>query len=190
MLTVQKLENRSTVDRDRSARRHRTLRVVAVLACWAWVGSASAGPAVIAAPRVEAFSAPSRDASVVSELGHGAPVCVLDATNYPGVLLHRMGWLAIRLPGGVGYVPIEAVDLAAAPEVPDCGASATTPALAPAPVQARDPERPPRPRAIALAVIPSPGEPASDRPVLIAGGFLPLRPARFLIGRVGLGLWL
>lgn len=191
MRTQQELENRSTVDRDRSARRHRTLRVVAVLAYWTWVGSASAGPAVIAAPRIEAFSAPSRDASVVSELGHGAPVCVLDVTNYPGVLLHRMGWLAIRLPGGVGYVPIEAVDLAAAPEVPDCDASVTTPAPAPASVQARDPQRPPRPRAIALAAVPPPsvrpGEPASDRPALIAGGVLPLRPARFLIG-LGSGL--
>src|ERR1044071_3267402 len=79
----------------------------------AWAGSAAAGPAVIAASRVEAFSAPSQQSSVVSELGQGAPVCVLDRTNYPGVLLHRQGWLAIRLPGGVGYVPVETVDLAA-----------------------------------------------------------------------------
>ena len=55
---------------------------------------------MIVAPRVEAFSAPSHESSVVSRLGQGAPVGVLDATNHAGVLLHRVGWLAIRVPGG------------------------------------------------------------------------------------------
>ena len=53
---------------------------------------------MITASRVEAYAAPSPEASVVSELGQGAPVCVLDRTNYAGSLLHRVGWLAIRRP--------------------------------------------------------------------------------------------
>jgi hypothetical protein len=169
------------------------MRVAAVLACFvSWMSSASAGPGVIVASRVEAFTAPSKDASVVSELGHGAPVCVLDATNYPGVLLHRLGWLAIRLTGGVGYVPVEAVDLAApAPEVRDCGASASAPET-----QEQDPEPAPRSRAAPM-VVPRRSaaherEPAAAvaRPALIAGGFLPLRPARLLLG-LGSGMaWL
>lgn len=164
-----------------------------------WAGSASAGPAVIAASRVEALSAPSQESSVVSELGQGAPVCVLDQTNYAGVLLHRVGWLAIRLPGGVGYVPVETVDLAApAPEVADCSGSSSAPGtqapaqpqsaapvLAPGsePIaafprrQAADPSEPP------AAVAPA----AIARPALLPGRFLPLRPARVLLG-LGTGL--
>jgi hypothetical protein len=168
-----------------------------------WAGSASAGPAAIAASRVEAFSAPSRQSSVVSELGQGAPVCVLDQTNYPGVLLHRQGWLAIRLPGGVGYVPVETIDLAApAPEVPDCSGSSIAPGTqavtqaqpqtqSAAPVlppgsepiaafsrrQAADPSEPPA--AVAPAVV--------DRTALLPGRFLPIRQARALFG-LGTGL--
>jgi hypothetical protein len=89
----------------------------------------------IVAPRVEALDAPSEAASVVSEMGRGAAVCVLDEANYAGVVHRRPGWLAIRLPGssGVGYVRIEAIDLAAASPTadPSCGGSApvsTTPA--------------------------------------------------------------
>lgn len=147
---------------------------------------------MIVAARVEAFTAPSKAASVVSELGHGAPVCVLDETNYAGVLLHRPGWLAIRLPSGIGYVPVEAVDLPApAPEVSDCGASAHE-------HEAQDPEPSPRSRAAPMAFVPRPSavEPAAAaaaapaRPALIAGGFVPLRPVRFLLG-LGTGMaWL
>ena len=160
----------------------------------------AAEPAVIAAIRVEVFAAPSKEASVISELGRGAPICVLDNTNYPGVLNHRLGWLAIRLPGGVGYVPIEDVDLKSpAPEVANCSAlAAASGALveaAAAPAQARDVEPPPR-RVARMAVIPPlasrEAEPAEvpPRSALIAHGFLPPRPARFLLG-MGTGLqWL
>jgi len=161
----------------------------------AWAGSASAGPAVITASHVEAFSAPSREAGVMSELGQGAPVCVLDPTNHAGMLLRRVGWLAIRLPGGVGYVPVETVDLAApAPEVVDCGGptaapGAQPPAQGPAPVP-----RPGRPPIVAFPGSPDapPGQRAAavDRPALLPGGFLPLRPARFVLG-MGSGMeWL
>jgi len=150
------------------------MRVAALLACFVWwVSAASAGPAVIVAPRVKAFDAPSNAAGVVSELRHGAPICVLDKTNYPGILHRRPGWLAIRLPGGVGYVPVEAVDLTApTSEVEDC-------------------------RASPMAIVPPPLEPhesrpdaAVARPALIAGGFLPLRPARFLLGMGTGAAWL
>jgi hypothetical protein len=119
--------------------------VLAGLVCWA--GSVWAGPGVIVQSRVEAFAAPSRDASVAAELGLGAPVCVLDETNHAGMVMKRIGWLAIRIPGGVGYVPVEAVDVRApAPEVRDCGATTSEPvdpatsqeqtqAQAPAPMQ-------------------------------------------------------
>jgi hypothetical protein len=155
---------------------------------------------VITASRVEAYSAPSPEASVVSELGQGAPICVLDQTNYPGSLLHRAGWLAIRLPGGVGYVPVETVDLAApAPEVEDCGgptaAPGAQPAQDPAPAQGRTPVPPPSGPAVVM--FPSspavrPGEPPAmvDRSALLPGGFLPLRPARVVFG-IGSGMeWL
>lgn len=165
----------------------------------AWAGSASAGPAVIAAARVEALSAPSREASVVSELGQGAPVCVLDRSNYSGVLLDRAGWLAIRLPGGVGYVPVETVDLAEpAPEVADCGGTTAAPgaqdpppALRPgAPIAAF----PRQSGAAPIAAFPRTGAgepaPASARSALLPGGFVPLRQARLVLS-LGSGVqWL
>ena len=139
------------------------MRVAAVLGCFGLrVSAASAGPGVIAASRVEALDGPSNAASVVLELMRGAPVCVLDDVNYPRVVQRRLGWLAIRLPRGVGYVPAEAVDLAApANQVADCRASATGPEPQ---VQAPDPE------------------PAPKSGALIARGFLPLHPARLLVG--------
>jgi hypothetical protein len=167
-----------------------------------WAAPASAGPAVITASRVEAYSAPSPEASVVSELGQGAPVCVLDETNHSGSLLHRVGWLAIRLPGGVGYVPAEAVNLAApAPEVADCGGSAAAPEGPTAAPEAQPPvqgpaavPRPGGPPAVVFPGAPAtrPGEPPAvvDRSALLPGGFLPLRPARFVLG-IGSGMeWL
>jgi hypothetical protein len=177
------------------------MHLAVVLACSAsWMSSASAGPAVIVASRVEALAAPSRDAGVVSELGHGAPVCVLDETNYPGVLLPGPGWLAIRLPGGVGYVPVEAVDVAVpAPEALDCGASPgapEAPAQTQTQTQAQDPAPAPPPRAARLAVVPPPPPPDRapavpiDRSGLIAGRLLPLHPMRFLIGMGTGAAWL
>lgn len=165
-----------------------------------WVSSASAGPAVVVASGVEAFSAPSRAASVVAELGRGAQVCVLDDTNYTGVLHRRPGWLAVRLPGGVGYVPIETLD-ATAPttEVLDCGTAATsdtadtagtaaadTPGIAAA-EPATEPVALPRvaaaPRSGPLPPSMRYGDPAPAvaRPPLFAGRFLPLRPVRILL---------
>jgi hypothetical protein len=138
------------------------MQVVAALACFVFgVSSASADSSEIVASRVQVFGAPSTTADVVSVLGRGAPVCVLDKSNYSGVMHRRPGWLAIRVPGGIGYVPSEAVDVPApAGEVPDCGASASAPDA---------------------AVAQSP---------LIMGGFLPLRPARFMIGMGSGGAWL
>lgn len=164
----------------------------------AWAGSAWAGPAVITASRVEALSAPSPEASVVSEFGQGAPICVLDKTNYSGLLLHRAGWLAIRLSSGVGYVPAQAVDLTApAPEVTDCGGSTAAPDAptaapgAPPPVQA--PAAVPHPDDEPVVWFPhAPAAPAQgvDPPALLPGGFLPLRPARVVFG-IGSGMeWL
>jgi len=160
----------------------------AVLTCAAlWTSSAAAGPAHVTAPGVDTFDAPSKASLVVSKLEGGALVCVLDASNYAGILHHRLGWIAIRVPGGVGYVPIEAVDssvpaVAAAP-----GASASaSPALALgcAPPRAQDVAR------RTLTQVEIDAEPASeasptpvsDRVALIAGGFLPLRPARVMFG--------
>jgi hypothetical protein len=172
------------------------LRVAVTLACLVgWLGSASAGPGVIVASRVEAFTAPSSEADVASQLGHGAPVCILDESNYPGILLHRVGWLAIRLPGGVGYVRAEAVDLTVpVPDVAQCGTSAgsqTQGERGQAP--AGDPEPPPRVLTVAIPLQPpaaSSHEPAEsppvDRSALLAGRFLPLRPARLLFS-LGIG---
>jgi hypothetical protein len=86
-----------------------------------WVSSASAGPGAIVASRADVLEAPSEAASVVSELGHGAAVCVLDGASYPRGVRHRPGWLAIRIPGsgGVGYVRIEAIGLAATSQIAD-----------------------------------------------------------------------
>ena len=72
-------------------------------------GSALAGVGEIAPSRVEAFSAPSSAAGVVAVFEHGAQVCILDKTNYAGLLYHRLGWVAIRVPGGVAYLPAEAL---------------------------------------------------------------------------------
>jgi len=171
----------------------RSLLVGTVLVCLAlWVRPAAAGPGVIVASRVEAFTAPSSEASVAAQFGQGAPICVLDETIYSGLLLHRVGWLAIRLPGGVGYVPVETVDVtAAAPEVVDCGApeQAQDPGPAVRPPSASPLVAPPRPvlrRGRGRESAPAP----AIRPALIAGGFLPLRPARFLLG-MGSGVaWL
>lgn len=167
---------------------------LALLACvlaGAWPGSASAAPGVIKAPRVEAFSAPSTEAEVVSELGQGAPVCVLDATSDQGIVLRRPGWLAIRLPGGVGYVPADAVDVAApAPAVVDCGGPISAPQDAdPAP-----PSPPAAPSITVLPLAPSPPRPApvaaAEQPALLAGRFLPLHPARIALGLGTGAAWL
>jgi hypothetical protein len=172
------------------------LRVAVTLACLVgWLGSASAGPGVIVASRVEAFTAPSSEADVASQLGHGAPVCILDESNYPGSLLHRVGWLAIRLPGGVGYVRAAAVALTApAPEVAQCDASAGSQARdGHGQAPAGDPESPPRVLTVAIPLEPpaaSSHEPAAsppaDRSALLAGRFLPLRPVRLLFN-LGIG---
>lgn len=162
--------------------------VPAVLMCAAlWASSAAAEPARITAPGVDVFGAPSKASVVVSKLEGGAQVCVLDASNYAGILHRRPGWIAIRLRGGVGYVPIEAVDSSVPADAAAPGASASS---APAPTldcassQAQDVQRQ------ALTPVEVEAEPASearptpvsDRPALIAGGFLPIRPRRVMLG--------
>jgi hypothetical protein len=75
---------------------------------------ASAGPGVIVAARVDAFTSPSQEAAVAQQLRRGARVCVLDEASYDGILFQRPGWLAIRIPSGVGYVAAQAVEQPAA----------------------------------------------------------------------------
>lgn len=152
-------------------------------------GSALAGAGEIVPSRVEAFSAPSSAAGVVAVLEHGAQVCVLDKTNYAGLLYQRPGWVAIRVSGGVAYVPVEAVAAvdSATPEsqAPGCEA----PEAASAGV-ASDPEQPPRSHPSPNSMV-SPAKARdldaadTDRSALIAGLFMPLRPARFMFGLGG-----
>jgi hypothetical protein len=99
----------------------------AVMCAALWASSAAAEPARITAPGVDAFDAPSKASVVVSKLEGGAQVCVLDASNYAGTLHRRHGWIAIRVPGGVGYVPIEAIDSSVPAAAADPGASASGP---------------------------------------------------------------
>jgi hypothetical protein len=151
------------------------------------VGSAWAGPGVIVGTRVEVFTAPSVHADVAAELGGGAAICVLDASNYPGVVMQRLGWLAIRIPAGVGYVPVETVDLSApAPEVHDCGKPTSEPTdLAPAQSPAPDREPPPRRASGMTALRPrlQVSEPvAAVPPPLTTARFVPPLPARLLMG--------
>jgi hypothetical protein len=163
--------------------------VVVMAGLASWVAPAWAGPGVIVEARVEVFAAPSTHANVAAELGRGAAVCVLDASNHPGVLMQRLGWHAIRLPAGVGYVPVETVDLAApAPEVLDCGEPTSEPAES-ASGQPAAPglEPPPRRRTSRMAAVDPrfavTSEPAGvTRPALTAGRFVPLLPARLQMG--------
>lgn len=180
------------------------MRVAAVSASLVlWASSASAGPGVIVAPRVEAFDEPSDSARVVAELGRGAAVLVLDEENQAGVVHRRAGWRAIRLPGsgGVGYVRVEAVDLAtASPGEPTEPATTspgepTEPATAspdePTEPATASPDEPTEPAAAPATAPPTPDPPTEhpSRPLraqapgpLVAGGFLPLEPARFVLG--------
>jgi hypothetical protein len=152
-------------------------------------GSALAGVGEIAPSRVEAFSAPSSAAGVAAVFEHGAQVCILDNTNYAGLLYHRLGWVAIRVPGGVAYLPAEvvaAVDPAtSAAQLPGCEAVQGTSGGA-----ASDPEQAPSPRPSPTFVVPPAKArdleaPETDRAALLAGLFVPLRPARFMFGLGG-----
>jgi hypothetical protein len=149
--------------------------------------SAAAAPGRITAPGVDAFNAPSKASRVVSKLEGGAQVCVLDASNYTGILHRRPGWIAIRVSGGVGYVPIEAVDVSvpAAAAAPDASASAPgTPALdcALSPAQDVQPRTLTQVEIDAKPAVEATPTPVSDRSPLIAGRFLPLRQARVMFG--------
>jgi hypothetical protein len=158
-----------------------------VLACLAWwVGSASAGPGVIVASRAEVLEAPSEAASLISEIGRGGAVCVLDESNYAGVVHHRPGWVAIRIPGigGVGYVRIEAVALAstARPPDPTCGESVSMPG-----VSLTDPATAPAASVTAPAADLrrwQANEPSTvqARSSVRAGRLLPLHPVRIMLG--------
>lgn len=169
------------------------LGLLAVLGPVFWVRLTWAGPGVIVESRVEAFAAPSREARVAAQFGRGAQICVLDQGNYAGALMHRPGWLAVRVPEGVGYIPIEAIDLSApAPDVRDCGVSEAV-STGPAPTQTpgADRELPPRPPAARMAVLPpeSPattGHPIPSLPERMRGGFVRPHPARLQLG-LGLG---
>lgn len=160
---------------------------VALAAFASWGSSASAGrgvivasgPGVIVAPRAEVLEAPSEGARVVSAVGQGAAVCVLDESSDAGVVRHRSGWLAIRVPGsgGVGYVRVDDIGPAPASQIadPTCGEAVTEPVmLPPAPVAA-----PMAPIHRWQASEPSPEEARSP---VRAGRFLPLHPARIMLG--------
>jgi hypothetical protein len=86
------------------------MRIAACLVSFVvWVRVASAAPGVIAAPRVEVHLAPSEIANVDYQLVSGVPVCVVDRQDDASG--DHPGWLAIRRPGGIGFVRSEAVDL-------------------------------------------------------------------------------
>jgi hypothetical protein len=144
----------------------------------AWIsfhaGSASAGPGVIVAPRVDAFAEPSDSAEVVAELGRGARILVFENESSTEVK-YRPGWVAIRIPGsgGVGYVRADAVDHVAA------GSEDS----APRPRAWSPPPPSPLPREPETATTVSASE-------MRAGRFLPLKPARLQLS-VGSGVaWL
>jgi hypothetical protein len=164
------------------------MRGAAALAAFAlWVSSASAGPGVIVTSRADVLEAPSEAARVVVVIGHGAAVCVLDESNYAGVVHHRPGWLALRVhgSGGVGYVRTEAIGPAATSSTAatSCGESAsasvmppTAPATAPvAPIQRLEASEP---------------SPVQARSPVMAGRFLPLHPARLMFGMGSGAAWL
>jgi hypothetical protein len=145
--------------------------------------SALAGEGEVVPSRVEAFSAPSSAAGVVAVFEHGAQVCVLDKTNFAGLLYQRLGWVAIRVSGGVAYVPVEAVAavdrVTSATRVQACEAlEGSSAGMASDPEQTPHPSPPPT-KARDLEV----GE--TDRSALIAGVFVPLRPSRFMFGLGG-----
>ena len=175
------------------------MRAVALLGCWvAWGSVASAAPGVIVAAQVEAHRAPAEDADVVSALGHGATVCLVDEASEPGAAKPAPGWLAIHLPGagGVAYVPAEAVDLtaaAASAEHPcgepasapgDAGSSAPAAATPAAPALRQGLVRPSIQLSSRAAVRPYvPDAPAPPPPPPVAPWtFLPLQPARLALG--------
>jgi len=160
---------------------------VALAAFALWVSSASAGPGVIITSRADVREAPSEAARLAFVIGHGAAVCVLDESNYTGVVHHRPGWLALRIRGseGVGYVRTEAIGPAAASSTaaPSCGESAsasvmppTAPATAPvAPIQRWQASEP---------------SPVQAHSPARAGRFLPLHPARIMLGLGTGAAWL
>src|SRR5689334_14656821 len=128
-------------------------RLALIFGLASWSESVWARPGVIVEPRVEVFVMPSKESSIAAELLRGAAVCAFDATNHASMLAERPGWLAIRLDGGVGYVPMEAVDLAApAPEVRDC------------------------------TEMNEPADSEAPQGQLTTGPFVPLNPVRFLLG--------
>ena len=135
---------------------------VLLVSCVIWVPLASAAPGVIAVPRVEVYLAPSEVANVDSALVSGDPICVIDKQD--DVSGEHPGWLAIRRPGGIGYVRSEAVDLAV-----------TSPAAAQRCKDAiREAERPS-----------SPGH-----TMAVAGMFLPRHRVRISLGLGGGATWL
>ncbi len=139
-----------------------------------WASASTAAPGVIVAPGTTANVAPSDAARTIAQLDAGVAVCVLSYdASYAGTLYRRPGWLAIQLPdGNVGYVRIEAVDVSATPAVdPGCSQPA-------GPTTRISPHLSQRPDAPA-------SEPLPTAP-LLAGGFLPLHPMRFVFG-MGLG---
>jgi hypothetical protein len=94
------------------------------------VGLVSAAPGVVVVPRVAVYLAPSEAATVDYQLVSGDPICVVDKQDDASG--EHPGWLAIRRPGGIGFVRTEAVDLAVASPAAaqHCDAAPTAKALA------------------------------------------------------------
>jgi hypothetical protein len=166
---------------------------LAALASWGSLASAgqgvvvASGPGVIVASRADVLEAPSEAARVVSAIGHGAAVCVLDESSDAGVVRHRPGWLAIRVPGsgGVGYVRVDDIGPAPASQIadPTCGEPVSVPVmLPPAPVAA--------PVADLRRWQVSEPSPEEARSSVRAGRFLPLHPARIMLGMGTGAAWL
>ena len=160
---------------------------------------------MIVAARVDAFTSPSQEAAVAQQLRRGARVCVLDEASYDGILFQRPGWLAIRIPSGVGYVAAQAVELTA-----PASASCSTPPSNPPPSNPPPSNPPPSTTGVSdtpvsrsgsaaassheiAATADVPDAPSSEQiagGALLRGGFVPLRPVRYLLsvgsGRVSL----
>lgn len=143
------------------------MRIWVVVVCLTFARSAWAVPGVIAPSQAKLFSAPSTEASVVAVLSKGDHVCVVEH-DAGELVLHRIGWLALRTSGDVAYVPVEAVDVT----------NVSSQAACPGPPRATTIAALPSATATVAAAPPPPAEvPETNR---FAGVFVPLRKARFM----------
>jgi hypothetical protein len=161
------------------------MRVAAFLVCYvAWMHAVVAAPGVIVVPRAEVFAAPSETAAVVSELGSGAAICVVDETSEVGGPHMVPGWLPVRLPGrgDVGYVRSEAIDL-------NAGSETSGQRCDPAP-QAMKIEAQPAPQPLPRPKHQAPRSLAAVEPLPAVDWLVPLHPVRIAVGIGSGAAWL